>query len=568
MVPTGTILSNRYLILRELGSGGMGSVYEATDLRTGGTVAVKTLHPHLARDAQFISRLRREAQIAAAIRTRRAVKVIDLDEHEGIHYLVMEYVTGENLSERLERVGRLPLDEALTIALDVARALEGAHAVGVVHRDLKPQNVRLTEEGEVKVLDFGIARIADQPGITTTNVFTGTPEYCAPERMESQGDVRADIYSIGVMLYEMIAGRRPFTGPTAFSILRQHEVAPVPPLPFPVPAEVQAVVDRCLAKKPEDRYQTPAELVAALHAARDAVLHAARTAGGHRFPPTVSLPRTDGGPEVRAAGASAAPAPQATAVDGAGAPVPAAPGAVTRPSDTPTTPPLPSGGGLSRQAMLIAGGMLLVLMVVAVSALLLIRASLAGDERAGDAVTAPPTETVGEAASPPGPTATAATPAPPALLAAGQRVRVDATSRAPILVDAALCPGASGRVQLTSELEVRTVEFDGRLVYVTYAIAVPEVPGVQCTVEYRPDFNTANVVLVTKKPSGVPIETRTAGGAGLAVTGAPQIYGKKIDGVWAFEGVDLTGVELQLVQRNADGSELHRVTLLPVRRQP
>ncbi len=183
MVPTGTILSNRYLILRELGSGGMGSVYEATDLRTGGTVAVKTLHPHLARDAQFISRLRREAQIAAAIRTRRAVKVIDLDEHEGIHYLVMEYVTGENLSDRLERVGRLPLDEALAIALDVARALEGAHAVGVVHRDLKLQNVRLTEDGEVKVLDFGIARIADQPGITTTNVFTGTPEYCAPERM-------------------------------------------------------------------------------------------------------------------------------------------------------------------------------------------------------------------------------------------------------------------------------------------------------------------------------------------------------------------------------------------------
>ncbi len=561
MVPTGSILSNRYLILRELGSGGMGSVYEATDLRTGGTVAVKTLHPHLARDAQFISRLRREAQIAAAIRTRRAVKVIDLDEHEGIHYLVMEYVTGENLSDRLERVGRLPLDEALTIALDVARALEGAHAVGVVHRDLKPQNVRLTEEGEVKVLDFGIARIADQPGITTTNVFTGTPEYCAPERMESQGDVRSDIYSIGVMLYEMVAGRRPFTGPTAFSVLRQHEIAPVPPLPFPVPPEVQAVIDRCLAKKPEERYQTPTELVASLRAARDAALHAAHAPGSPGLPPTVAVARVEERPEARAD----APAP-ASAVDGAGAPVPVAPGAVTRPSDTPTTP-LPSGGGLSRRALLIAGGMVTALVVAAVAALLLIRSSLAGDGRA-DGVTAPATETVVAAASPPSGRAATATPAPPALLAAGQRVRLDTVSRAPIVVDAGLCPGASGRVQLTSELEVKTVEYDGRLVYVTYAIAVPEVPGVQCTIEYRPDFNTANVVLVTRKPSGVPIETRTTGGAGLAVTGAPQIYGKKIDGVWAFEGVDLTGVELQLVQRNADGSELHRVTLLPVSRQP
>lgn len=549
MVPTGTILSNRYLILRELGSGGMGSVYEATDLRTGGTVAVKTLHPHLARDAQFISRLRREAQIAAAIRTRRAVKVIDLDEHEGIHYLVMEYVTGENLSDRLERVGRLPLDEALAIALDVARALEGAHAVGVVHRDLKPQNVRLTEDGEVKVLDFGIARIADQPGITTTNVFTGTPEYCAPERMESHGDVRSDLYSIGVMLYEMIAGRRPFTGPTAFSILRQHEIAPVPPLPFVVPPEVQAVIDRCLAKKPDERYQTPTELVEALRAARDAVRRAG-TGAAEPLPETViqKLP------------------PRPATVNGAAdAPVTPVPPPVPEPAASPPAVARPPSGGLSRAGLLIAGGMLLALVVVAVAALLIIRASLAGD---AGSVTAPATEPATVAASPPpGPAATAAS-APPALLTAGQRVRVDIVSRAPIVVDAGLCPGASGRVQLTSELEVRTVEYDGRLVYVTYAIAVPEVPGLQCTIEYRPDFNTANVVLVTKKPSGVPIETRTAGGAGLAVTGAPQIYGKKIDGVWAFEGVDLTGVELQLVQRNADGSELHRVTLLPTARQP
>lgn len=546
VIPTGTILSNRYLILRQLGSGGMGSVYEATDLRTGGTVAVKTLHPHLARDVQFISRLRREAQIAAAIRTRRAVKVIDLDEHGGLHYLVMEYVTGENLSDRLERDGRLALDEALTIALDVARALEGAHAVGVVHRDLKPQNVRLTEDGEVKVLDFGIARIADQPGITTTNVFTGTPEYCAPERMESHGDVRSDIYSIGVMVYEMIAGRRPFTGPTAFSVLRQHEIAPVPPLPFDVPPEVQEVIDRCLAKRPDERYQTPTELVLALRTARDAVLHAGTVSAAQPLPETIGqeLPIGNG-----AADASVAPVGSPTPVPSAG------------------TAPVarPPSGGLSRQRLLIVGGMLLVLAVVAVIALLLIRASMAGDAGGpGTLGTVPAMEPTRTASSVVGAAATAT----PALLAAGQRVRIDITSRAPIVVDAGLCPGAVGRVQLTSELEVRTVEYDGRLVYVTYAIAVPEVPGLQCTIEYRPDFNTANVVLVTKKPSGVPIETRTVGGAGLAVTGAPQIYGKKIDGVWAFEGVDLNGIELQLVQRNTDGSELHRVTLLPVRRQP
>ena len=150
----GTILADRYLLTEEIGAGGMGTVYRATDLRTGGPVAVKVPHPYLARDPVFRERLRREARIAAALTSPRVVRVVDLDEHEGVPYLVMEFVAGETLSERLRRAGP-PGAEALAIAREIARALEAAHALGVVHRDLTPRNVKLVD-GQLKVLDFGI----------------------------------------------------------------------------------------------------------------------------------------------------------------------------------------------------------------------------------------------------------------------------------------------------------------------------------------------------------------------------------------------------------------------------
>jgi non-specific serine/threonine protein kinase len=257
-----TLLAGRYLLVEEIGSGGMGTVYRSTDLRTGGPVAVKLLHPALARNAMYRERLRREAQIAASLTSPRVVRIVDLDEHEGIPFIVQEYVAGETLDRQLERDGKFPLLEALAIGREVARALEAAHAAGIVHRDLKPENIKLVD-GQVKVLDFGIARADGIPSLTATNAWVGTVEFCAPERALGLGDIRSDVYSLGVILFALITGRLPFDGPTPMAIMRAHESAP-PPIPDDLPHQVQAVLARCLAKHPNERYQTPTDLIADL----------------------------------------------------------------------------------------------------------------------------------------------------------------------------------------------------------------------------------------------------------------------------------------------------------------
>jgi serine/threonine-protein kinase len=277
----GKLLSNRYLLAEEIGNGGMGSVFLATDLRTGGQVAVKIPHPFLARDPIYTERLKREAKIAARLYSPRIVRVMDLDADEGLPFLVMEFVPGETLADELRTRGRLPVVEALTVALETARALEAAHQNGVVHRDLKPQNIKLVE-GEIKVLDFGIARDPGSPGVTIGQVFLGTPEYAAPERAEAMGDIRSDIYSVGIMLYEMLAGHLPFSGLTPIAVLRKHEREPPPPLPQDIPEDAAAIVLRCLAKQPEDRYATPRDLAQAITAVlRTMPLPAPLPAGRH-----------------------------------------------------------------------------------------------------------------------------------------------------------------------------------------------------------------------------------------------------------------------------------------------
>jgi serine/threonine protein kinase len=256
----GTILNNRYLVAEEIGSGGMGNVYRATDLRTGGTVAVKIPHAFLARNEEYLERLRREAQIAASLYSHRVVRVMDLDTYEGLPFLVMEYVPGETLNEVLRERGRFTLAETLLIGLEVARALEAAHAKGIVHRDLKPQNIKVSDR-EVKVLDFGIAKAEGFSGLTANALFMGTPEYCAPERAEGQGDIRSDIYSLGVILFECYEGYLPFQALTPIAVMRKHQSEPPPPLSGDAPPRARQIVARCLAKKPEDRYQTPEELI-------------------------------------------------------------------------------------------------------------------------------------------------------------------------------------------------------------------------------------------------------------------------------------------------------------------
>ena len=267
MVTQGTILSNRYLLQDELGAGGMSVVYRAMDLRTGASVAVKIPHAFLLKDRTFITRLKREAQIAATIQSSRIAIVTDVAEWEDTPYFVMEYVAGDTLSELIQRDGSLSSLESLRVALDIARAIDAAHERGVVHRDLKPQNVKITPHGDVKVLDFGIARLEGSAGLTTASLFLGTPDYAAPERTEGPGDIRADVYSIGVILFEMLTGKLPFVGTTPWSILQMHVAQPPPPLPEQVSAPVRAIVERCLAKDPAARFQTPRELVDAIQVA-------------------------------------------------------------------------------------------------------------------------------------------------------------------------------------------------------------------------------------------------------------------------------------------------------------
>lgn len=280
----GTILAARYLLVRELGSGGMGAVYEASDLRTGGRVAVKLLHPLVARDPVYAERLQREARIVASLTSPRVVRIIDFDTDAktGDAFLVQEFVDGETLARVLSARGALPVAEALEICREVARALEAADRAMIVHRDLKPSNIMLVD-GQVKVLDFGIARAAADTSITRKGVYLGTPAYSAPEREEGRGDVRSDIYSLGVVVFEMLAGAVPFDAPTPLSLLKLHALEPPPPLPDAVPPPVRALVMRCLEKNPSGRYQSPAALLAALDAA-------SRSMAGIRLPAPPAAP--------------------------------------------------------------------------------------------------------------------------------------------------------------------------------------------------------------------------------------------------------------------------------------
>ena len=271
------LLANRYLLGRELGRGGMGLVYEATDTRTGGRVAVKIVHPAFAVDKTAITRLRQEAHLAARLASPTVVRVIDLDQEGELTFLVMEYVAGPTLAEVADRHYRLPLSAVLMVTLEVAQALDAAHAAGIVHRDLKPQNI-IISGNQVKVLDFGIARVLNETRITHTDSFLGTLEYASPEQIAGGGDTRSDIYSLGVMVFRLLAGQPPFTGPTPAAVMWQHEHLPPPRLTGDTPPAVQALVDRCLAKDPNGRFQTPAELITALHDLMDTLGLSARAA--------------------------------------------------------------------------------------------------------------------------------------------------------------------------------------------------------------------------------------------------------------------------------------------------
>jgi serine/threonine protein kinase/tetratricopeptide (TPR) repeat protein len=265
-----TALSDRYDLQREIGRGGMATVYLAQDLKHRRPVALKILHPHLAANVGA-ERFQREVEIAARLNHPHILTLIDSGEADGFLYYVMPYVHGESLRGRLTRERQLPLEEALRIALQVASALGYAHGQGVVHRDIKPENVML-HEGEVMVADFGICKALSAGGgenLTQTGMAIGTPAYMSPEQAsgDKELDGRSDLYSLGCMLYETLAGVPPFTGPTAQAIILKRFTEPAPSIRAirsSIPEAVERVLGRALARNPSDRFSTAAELAQAL----------------------------------------------------------------------------------------------------------------------------------------------------------------------------------------------------------------------------------------------------------------------------------------------------------------
>ena len=273
----------------------MASVWIGEDTLLARRVAVKTLHPELSVDDSLRARFRNEAISSASIEDARIVGIYDTGEDDGVAYIVMEFVEGQDIRRLLADRGPLSPYGATRIARDVATALDHAHRAGIVHRDIKPANVLVSRDNRIKVTDFGIAKAnSSQSDLTSTGVIVGTARYLAPEQVRGDPvDGRADVYAVGLLLYEMLTGRLPFHGDTDMSTaLARLSTAP-DPLPPGVPAPVAAIVERCLAVDPERRYATAGDLAAALDAAGDGDLTVGRdiTATLARQPPRPRPPR-------------------------------------------------------------------------------------------------------------------------------------------------------------------------------------------------------------------------------------------------------------------------------------
>src|SRR6201997_917712 len=259
----GTTLSGRYRLEARIGSGGMSTVYRATHRTFQRQVGVKLMNREISTDSDQLERFRREARAVAQLSHPHIVGVIDYGEDDGRPYIVFEYVEGETLKERIRRNGRLPLPEAVAYAIEIARALGTAHARHIVHRDVKPQNVLIDQEGSAKVTDFGIARTLEEDGLTADGRVLGTTDYVSPEQALGQ-DVtgQSDLYSLGVVLYEMLTGEVPSTGESQVAVAMKHVRETIPDVQLKRPeisAALASVVDNATAKRVEDRYADDAE---------------------------------------------------------------------------------------------------------------------------------------------------------------------------------------------------------------------------------------------------------------------------------------------------------------------
>jgi len=271
----GTVFAGRYEVIEELGAGGMGRVYRVFDKKLDEEVALKFLRPEIGMDKRVVERFRNEIKIARKITHQNVCRTHDLGEEGKTLYITMEYVKGEDLKSLVHRTGQLTAGKAVLIARQVAEGLGQAHKLGVVHRDLKPGNIMIDKDGNAKIMDFGIARSLFGGGVTAEGAIIGTPEYMSPEQVEGkEADQRADIYALGIILFEMVTGRVPFEGETPFSIANKHKTEP-PPVPKKIvpqiPEGLNKLILRCLEKDREKRYQVAEELLADLAAVEEAL---------------------------------------------------------------------------------------------------------------------------------------------------------------------------------------------------------------------------------------------------------------------------------------------------------
>ena len=357
----GTVIHDRFRIIAPIARGGMGAVYKAEQAPLGRLVAIKVLSPKHdeEKDPEFRKRFFLEAATVAKLSHPNTVTVFDYGQSDGIYFIVMELLEGVTLKTALKRDGAFAPERAMQVTKQICRSLREAHRLGIIHRDMKPGNVMLLEQGDekdyVKVLDFGLVKdieADDEEDLTQAGVFMGSPKYMSPEQIQGERvDGRSDIYSVGVLLYEMVAGVPPFVREKQVQILMDHINSPLPPLPASVPLELAHVVERCLAKKREDRFPD-----------MDALLHALKVVAGELALPSsaelglsgdypigrtpVSGVHALSGDPLRTTSSGSISAPTITGVSGA---VPAAP----------VEPPAPQGG--SRTIAIVLGAVVLAL---------------------------------------------------------------------------------------------------------------------------------------------------------------------------------------------------------------
>lgn len=269
MLTVGMYLADRYEIVSKIGAGGMSDVYKAKDHILGRFVAIKVLKQEFSEDRNFVTKFRTEAQSAAGLEHPNIVNIYDVGSEDGLHYIVMEHVEGITLKTYIEKKGQLSFKESVSIAIQVSRGIEAAHNKNIIHRDIKPQNIIISTEGKVKVTDFGIARAASANTISSD--VMGSVHYASPEQARNGFvDNRSDIYSLGILMYEMVTGRVPFDGDTTVAVAIQHlQEEMVPPSSFApeLPVSMEKIILKCAQKNPDRRYQTIADLLADLRKA-------------------------------------------------------------------------------------------------------------------------------------------------------------------------------------------------------------------------------------------------------------------------------------------------------------